>query len=41
VTNGMKRTGWGLVGLATGNLIDEFTPEMKKVLRKFRVPFID
>jgi hypothetical protein len=41
MTNGMKRTGWGLVGLATSNLVDEFTPEMRMLLRKFRVPFID
>jgi len=40
-SNGMKRTGWGLVGLASTNMVDEFKPEIRKVLRKFHVPFID
>ncbi len=38
--NGMKRTGYGLWGVASSNLADEFQPEIKKILRKLHVPFV-
>jgi hypothetical protein len=40
VVNGMKRTGYGLSGVASSNLADEFQPEIKKILRKLHVPFV-
>ncbi|HYX53468.1 MAG TPA: hypothetical protein VE783_08445 [Candidatus Limnocylindrales bacterium] len=39
LVNGMKRTGYGLWGVGSSNLADEFQPEIKKILRKLHVPF--